>query len=109
MMEDMVERWVEVRNHPEYEVSSNGRVRRIKDGMILSQSSNVKNGAMRVYLDRKRHYVHRLVAEAFFDDDSDRVVRHRDGDKRNNSVLNLVKDMPDFSLQVEEEDESLWP
>lgn len=109
MMKDMVERWVEVRNHPEYEVSSNGRVRRIKDGMILRQSSNVKNGAMRVYLDRKRHYVHRLVAEAFFDDDSDRVVRHRDGDKRNNSVLNLVKDMPDFSLQVEEEDESLWP
>lgn len=109
MMEGVVERWVEVRNHPEYEVSSNGRVRRIKDGMILRQSSNVKNGAMRVYLNRKRHYVHRLVAEAFFGDDSDRVVHHRDGNRRNNSVLNLVKDMPDFSLQTEEEDESLWP
>lgn len=109
MMENMVERWVEVKNHPEYEVSSNGRVRRIKDGMILRQSSNVKNGAMRVCLNRKRYYVHRLVAEAFFGDDSDRVVRHRDGNKRNNSVLNLVKEVPDYSQQMNEDEDDLWP
>lgn len=105
----LMECWVGVRNHPKYEVSNLGQVRRAKDGRVLKQSPNTTNGAMRVYLDRKQYYVHRLVAEAFFNDDSGRVVRHRNGDKRDNSVSNLVKYMPDFGLQLGEEDEDLWP
>lgn len=90
-MEGMVERWVEVRNHPEYEVSNLGQVRRAKDGRLLKQSPNVRNGAMRVALGREKYYVHRLVANSFYDGDTNCLVRHLDGDVRNNALPNLVK------------------
>lgn len=87
----MIARWVPVRNHPDYEVSSLGEVRRTKDKRVLKQSPNVRTGAMRVALNREKYYVHRLVANSFFDGDTNCIVKHLDGDKRNNSVGNLIK------------------
>ena len=87
----MIERWVEVSGHPDYEVSTTGQVRRAKDKKILKQSLNCRNGAMRVSLNREKHYVHRLVANSFFDGDTNCIVKHLDGDKTNNSVANLMK------------------
>lgn len=87
----MIERWVEVRGHPGYEVSTAGQVRRTKDKRVLKQSPNYRNGAMRVALNREKYYVHRLVANSFFDGDTNCIVKHLDGNKTDNSVANLVK------------------
>ncbi len=87
----MIERWVEVRGHPGYEVSTAGQVRRTKDKKVLKQSPNYRNGAMRVALNREKYYVHRLVANSFFDGDTNCIVKHLDGNKTNNSIANLVK------------------
>ena len=39
---------------------------------------------------QKQHYIHRLVAEAFFEPDPERpFINHRDGVKTNNSIENL--------------------
>ena len=46
---------------------------------------------MRVALNREKYYVHRLVANSFFDGDTSCIVRHLDGNKTNNSIANLVK------------------
>lgn len=86
----MVERWKEVRNHPGYEVSNIGEVRNKKTGKILRQSLNSPNGYMRVGIDRKHYYVHRLVADSFYDGDHLKMdVNHIDGNKLNNELPNL--------------------
>lgn len=46
---------------------------------------------MRVALNREKYYVHRLVANSFFDGDTNCIVKHLDGNKTNNSIANLVK------------------
>ena len=85
-----MEIWVDVRNHDNYEVSSDGRVRNKKTGRILTPVLNKKEGYGRVRLDGDRQYVHRLVADSFFDGEHSRMdVNHIDGDKNNNSVSNL--------------------
>lgn len=86
----MIERWVEVRGHPDYEVSSIGRVRNKKNEGILSAHVNKKGGYLRVTLDGKHHYVHRLVADSFYDGDhTGREVNHINGDKMDNTLPNL--------------------
>ena len=61
------EYWVTVRNHPDYEVSNLGRVRYKITRKILSQSFNYRGGYLRVFMDGKKHYVHRVVLSSFSD------------------------------------------
>lgn len=90
-----MENWKVIKDRPKYEVSDHGRVRNRKTGRVLSPDMYKHKGYEFVGLcgenDRKMKFVHRLVAEAFIDnDDPDCIeVNHIDGNKRNNHVDNL--------------------
>ena len=87
----MIERWVEVRGHPNYEVSNTGNVRNRKTGRVLKPQLNKRAGYNRVNLEDKKHYyIHRLVADSFYDGDHKNMdVNHIDGNKLNNELPNL--------------------
>lgn len=61
-----MERWITIENHPDYEVSSLGRVRNSRTGRILS--THLNNGSRRLKLDGKPCYVSRLLADTFDDE-----------------------------------------
>ena len=90
-----MEQWRIIRDRPKYEVCNDGRVRNRKTGRVLSPDMYKNKGYEFVGLcgdnDRKMRFVHRLVAEAFIenDDPSKNEVNHIDGNKRNNHVDNL--------------------
>lgn len=89
-----MELWLNIVDYPNYEVSSDGRVRNKHTGKFLKPRPD-SQGYMRVYLydghGRGRDMLlHRLVADAFYDGDhTDLVVNHLDGCKDNNFVANL--------------------
>lgn len=87
----MGEKWVPVRDHSDYEVSSRGRLRK-KKTMAPVKGTVEKNGYLRVCIDGKRQYLHRVVIDSFFDGDSIGMeIRHIDGDRLNNEVANLER------------------
>ena len=78
---------------PNYDVSTDGRVRNSKTGRIMKLTVR-QDGYIRVaiYKDKKRshHLVHRLVASAFCNKDVDcNVVDHIDHNRANNNYQNL--------------------
>jgi hypothetical protein len=85
-----LEKWITIREHPNYEVSNRGNVRNKRNGYILKPQLNRKDGYHRVSLNGKRYYVHRLVADAFFDGEHQEMdVNHIDGNRLNNDLTNL--------------------
>lgn len=83
--------WTPVADHPEYEVSNIGNVRNSKTYKILSREITYR-GYARVNISGKHQYVHRLVADAFYEGrNGDLDVRHRDGNKLNNFIGNLER------------------
>lgn len=88
--------WNPVKDYEDlYEVSENGLVRSKLNNKLKSQALN-NNGYYRVELyklnERKRPFVHRLVAECFVknsDPDKFNTVNHLDGDRLNNKAANL--------------------
>lgn len=75
-----------------YQISNIGQVKRKDTGKILK--NNIRNGYEYVTLcvngQRKKFYVHRLVAIAFIPNpNSYEQVNHKDGNKSNNKVDNL--------------------
>ena len=84
------EYWITVRNHPDYEVSNLGRVRKKSSRKILAQSFNRSGGYLRVYMDGQKYYVHRIVLSSFSNILGENLeVNHIDGDKENNCLWNL--------------------
>lgn len=92
--EDLDELWVPIPGYPNYEVSSLGEVINVTTGKVLTPFVE-PNGRVRVTLyvlgKRKKFYIHRLVAQAFFlnytGDDCD--IRHINYNYQDNTVLNL--------------------
>ncbi len=92
-MEANREYWRAISVFTNYEVSSVGRVRNSKTGRILRPSNNGK-GYLQVVLSKNgkcnTFEVHRLVAEQFSDNPSNkRCVDHIDNDTLNNNHENL--------------------
>ena len=79
-----------------YEVSSLGRVRSLKFGKVrVLRTGKTKDGYLTVQLWRngqgKAIYVHRLVAQAFIenDDETKTIINHRNEIKSDNRAVNL--------------------
>lgn len=90
----MKEEWAPCKDIERYEASSEGNIRNTKSGRIMKKSVD-KHGYETVCLHKYgKQYtkkVHRLVAEAFADEDiSDLDVTHRDRNRQNNRLDNLV-------------------
>lgn len=104
----MTERWLPIQNYEGlYEISDYGSVKslpRIKqrnDGTILPVHGGIRvpedhiAGYYRIYLYNKngiraRHFIHRLVAQAFIENPKDKpIVNHKDRNKHNNTLANL--------------------
>lgn len=93
------EKWRGIDGYPDYEVSDEGRIRRVtsrtfaKAGRILS-TRGLRSGYPSLDLcrngDRRTFSVHRLVAAAFLGPcPAGYEVNHRNGDKTDNRVHNL--------------------
>ena len=79
--------WKTIPSYPKYEASSDGQIRNIKKCKLLKQSS-IPSGYMRVIIDSQTKLVHRLVADAFYQDKNE-IVHHINNDKKDNRVENL--------------------
>jgi len=90
------ERWKIVTDYPLYEVSNMGRVRNSRSGRIMALARHADSGWYYVGLSRNGKQtnipVSRLVSDAFMREplDPDTSILHRDGDRSNNAVNNLV-------------------
>lgn len=87
--------WVGIDNLPNYEVSNYGRVVNINTGRDLNPYPDKRTGLLRVALYHKGVrsdvLVHRLVAAAFFLNYAPNIeVKHRNGNKEDNTVYNLT-------------------
>lgn len=91
----MIEEWRDIAEYEGlYQVSNFGRVRRVKTSGEPIKQSMIRNGYMKLNLCKnnivKTVMVHRLVAIAFVDNPHNKAeVNHIDGDKKNNSIINL--------------------
>ena len=91
-----MEKWEQVKDFPNHYISDKGRLwsyetsekgREIKGHIDDKGYRRFKLGHKKVQKSKKAH---RLVAEAFIqNDDNYPQVNHKDGDKDNNTVLNL--------------------
>ena len=71
-----------------YQVSNIGRLRN-KSGKLFSGNVN-EHGYVRVCINKKMYRMHNIVARTFLDNnDENKTVRHKDGNKSNNRVSNL--------------------
>ena len=87
-----MERWVPAKGFPNYDVSSEGRVRNRKTGRILRANKNSR-GYLSVSLSRNNRQctirIHRLMAESFLGVPDGYDVMFDDGDKENVCLDNL--------------------
>lgn len=81
--------WKIIKNHSNYEVSTDGEVRNVRTKKILKGRPTNCN-YLRVRLDYKDLSIHRLVAEAFLPQiDGKTDVNHINGNKCDNRIENL--------------------
>lgn len=87
-----MERW-KTTKYPNYEVSTEGRVKKKSTGKILVATNDSRGyPAVTILDDDGQHTknVHRLVAETFIPNpEGKRTVNHKDGNKSNNHISNL--------------------
>jgi hypothetical protein len=89
----MTETWLPCREFPDYEVSSEGRIRNIYTGRILKTNINDKGYEIVCLRKDGKQYtrkIHRLVADAFHEQYYEGLdVTHVDGNKARNKAENL--------------------
>lgn len=85
----MKERWRPAPNHPNYSVSSMGRVRNERSGQILNPYDDGR-GYLRVKIDGRCERLHILVAVAFIPNPENKpIVNHKRGKKHDCRVSQL--------------------
>lgn len=88
---DRYEEWLDLKDFPNHQVSSFGRVRNKRTGHILKPNPD-KDGYFRLSIGNVDNVpVHRLVCETFYGppEGEARCVNHLDCDRQNNHILNL--------------------
>ena len=86
----MVEKWVNIENHPSYFISNFGRVFSKKSNKVMKNRVVSKNGYQQITLDNSQILVHRLVAQAFIPNPNNLpCVNHKDENPGNNDFRNL--------------------
>lgn len=89
--------WVEIPGHPDYLIDNYGNVRFLRTNKVIRPMMN--RGYFRVFIDGKRYYVHKLMMISFYPEmQSDRYIKHIDGDKTNNCLWNLRYSGPNSNL-----------
>lgn len=91
--------WKTIAYESNYEVSDQGMVRNKETKHVKSLRKSSK-GYQRVtlYPSGKTYSVHKLVAQAFIENESDgTVINHKDGNKENNDVSNLEWCTPKYN------------
>lgn len=92
------ERWKTIEGHPNYEVSSLGKVRNIRTGKLLTPYDDGK-GYYRVSMDGKCLRLHILVAVAFIPNAENKTtVNHIRGNKMDNRASQLEWATPSEQL-----------
>lgn len=86
------EEWRIIPDHPDYLISSCGRVRNQRTNRLLKIDQNQRYSRVS-FADKKHYYIHRLVYCVFNNDYdlSNYVIDHIDNDPRNNCLNNLQK------------------
>lgn len=88
-----MDEWKDIPDFPDYEVSKDGKVRNKKSKKILKHYLGVRGYyVVNLRKDAKPStiYVHRLLAQAFIPNPSNkRFVDHKDRDRKNNTLSNL--------------------
>ena len=87
-------RWVELRDHPDYEIYSEypHDIRRKGSERVIARTLNKVSGYIQVELNGKSYLLHKLIAEQFIpnpDPQQFTVVDHIDRDKTNYRINNL--------------------
>lgn len=93
--EDRMEEYRDIRGFEgKYQVSNLGNIRSVKRDIVLKPLHNIRNGYSQVILWKNSkatiYYIHRLVAQAFIGNIDGCLVRHKDGDYKNNASENLM-------------------
>lgn len=91
---EQIEKWLPVRDFPNYEVSDLGNIRRTKTEKIKKKTINYRGYeyTMLYCLQHKKFYcksISRLVWKTFNDCDCAEVVDHINDDKTDNRLMNL--------------------
>jgi len=84
--------WRSINGYLNYDVSTHGRIRNNKTGLILKNHFNQRYYKIGLYNNGKTNYllVHRLVCDAFNDNiNNHNIVDHIDGNRENNFYKNL--------------------
>lgn len=88
-----MEIWKTAKNHPNYEISSHGRLKKKATGKILVLTDDSRGYPSATFIDDDGPHtktIHRVVAETFLPNpEGKRTVNHKDGNKRNNHISNL--------------------
>lgn len=100
---DPSEAWAPIPRHPDYEVSTLGRVRSWKTyGPVKPRIlvTHMEGGYVRATLSRAQRRVHQLVLEAFVGPRPEGLLtRHLDGDPTNNRLDNLAYGTPSENMR----------
>ncbi len=93
--------WVNVYQHPGFEVSNYGRFRN-KETKVLHQCTKTSSGYIRVSIKNQNYALHRIVLSSFnpIENLDEWTVDHIDGNRSNNKLSNLRWVSPEENTQL---------
>lgn len=105
------EEWkVMYKHNSNYRISNYGRIKKCDCyNAIITQGSPNSLGYLQIQINRKKYYIHRLVAEYFLENPENKPqVHHKDGCRINNSANNLIYLTPEEHRQEHRKMAKRW-